>query len=79
MGVEYLDFWNKKTKEEQESARGHRDQQLHHIFLQVPSFMYVSFTSFDMHGIWKWLFGCDLSLVWRMTRIGSGFSSLTIS
>jgi hypothetical protein len=53
-GCGILGFWSKKAKEEQESARGHRDQQLHQIFLQVPSCMYVFLTSFGMHGICMW-------------------------
>ena len=65
MGVTYLGYWSKKAKEELESAR-HRDQQLHQICLQVPSCMYVSFTSFGMHGTCMWFLGCDLSLACRI-------------
>jgi len=57
-----LGFWSKKEKEEQESARGHRDQQLHQICVQVPSCMHDFFTSLDMHGICMWILGHDLSL-----------------
>jgi len=76
--VAYLDSWSKKTKEEKESARGHQDQQLHHIFLQVPSCMYVSFTSFGMHGICMWILGHDFSFAWRIAWIDIGFPSLAI-
>ena len=62
MGVAYLDSWRKKAKEEQESIRRHQDQQIHHIFLQVPSCMYDFFTSFGMDGINMWVIVCDLSL-----------------
>lgn len=40
VGVAYFDSWIKKTKEEQERARRYRHQQLHQIFLQVPSCTY---------------------------------------
>ena len=70
----YLDIWSKKEKEEKESARGHRDQRLHQIFLQVPSCMYVFLTSFGMHGICMWFIGHDMSLTWRMDGIDSGFA-----
>ena len=79
MGVLYLDIWRKKLKEEQESAGGHWDQQLHQIFLQVPSFMYDFFTSLGMHGICMWIFGCDLLLAWRMVSIDSELHRLSIS
>ena len=79
VGVEYLYSWSKKAKEEQESTRGHQDQQLHHIFLQVTSCMYVSFITLYMHGIWMWFIGSDMSLAWRMVEIDSGFPSLSIS
>ena len=78
-GVAYLDFWSKKEKAEQESTRGHQDQQLHHIFLQVPCCMYVSFTSFGMYGTCMWFLGCDLSLTWRIAQINNGLPSLSIS
>ena len=41
--------------------------------------MYDFFTSFGMHGICMWFFGCDLSLAWRMDGIDNGFPSLSIS
>ena len=62
MGVAYLDSWCKKAKEGQESARRHGDQELHQIFLQVPSCMYDFFTRFSMHDICMWSIDCDLSL-----------------
>ena len=79
MGVAYLDYWRKKAKEEQESIRRHRHQQLHQIFLQVPSCMYDFFTSFGMHGTCMWFLGYDLSLAWRVVGIYSGLPSLAIS
>jgi len=79
VGVAYLDSWSKKAKEERESARRHGDQQLHHIFLQVPSFMHVSFTSFCMHDTCIWFLGYDMSLSWRLSSIHNGFPSLAIS
>ena len=79
MGVAYLDSWSKKANEDQESTRGHQDQQLHQFFLQVPSCMYVVFTSFGMNEICMWILGHDLSLAWRIAWIESGFPSLSIS
>jgi len=79
VGVAYLDSWRNKAKEEQEITRRHWDQQLHHIYLHVSSRMYVSLTSFDMHGICMWILGHDLSFAWSISWIDSGFPSLSIS
>ena len=68
----HLDSWIIKAKVEQESARGHRDQQLQQDFLQVPSCMRVFLTSFGMHDICMWIIGHDLSLAWRIAWIDNG-------
>ena len=78
-GVAQLDSWSEKAKEEQESARGHRHQHLHQIFLQVSLCMYGFFPSFGMHGTCMWFLGCDLSLAWRISWIDNGLPSLAIS
>jgi len=41
--------------------------------------MYVSFTSFGMHGTCLCFLGCDLSLAWRIAWIDIGLPSLAIS
>ena len=79
MGVAYLDSWRNKAKEELESTRRHQDQQLHQIFLQVLSCMYVYFTGFGMHRICVWVVGCDLSLAWRMLGIDNRLPRISIS
>ena len=55
-------------------ARRHQHQQLHQIFLQVPSCMYDFFTSFGIHGTCMWFLGYDLSLAWRIAWIDNGFA-----
>ena len=75
----YLDSWSKKAKEERESARRHRHQQLHQIFLQVSSCMYDLFTSFGMHGVCMWILGHGMSLAWSIPWIESGVPSISIS
>ena len=77
--VTYLDSWRNKAKEEQESTRGHQDQQLHQICLQVLNCMYDFFISFGMHATCMWFLIYDLSLAWRMVGNDSGLPSVAIS
>ena len=73
-GVRHTWDFEQEGKERQESARGHRDQQLQQNFSQLSSFLYDFLSSYGMHGICMWQFGYDLSLAQRNAWIDGVFS-----